>query len=87
MAALAGPPPGPPEEQGQQEGGSPSDHLASARDSLMTYLSAESDDIDKAKATQALKLIQDLHAKSQQEQEAAGGVTPVHRGMRRALSQ
>lgn len=86
MAALGGGggPEAPPEEAAEG-GGSPMDLLADARESMMSYLDQEEDDVDKAKAMQALKLIQDLFAKSQQEEEAASGTTPAMKGMRKAL--
>jgi len=88
MAALAagggpgGPPPGP-----DGGGGTPTEHLTTALDALHSYLALETDDIDKAKVAKHLAGLQDVLAKDQKEQEAAGGITPVHRGMRKALQQ
>ena len=74
----------PPEEETAEA--SPIEHLTTARESLTQYLTNEADDVDKAKAAAALKLIQDLFAKAQTEEEAASGTTPALKGMRRALS-
>jgi hypothetical protein len=89
MAALAagGPPGGPPPGPGDSGGGSPTDHLSTALDALHSYLASETDDVDKATVAQHLAGLQKVLAKDQKEQEAAAGITPVHRGMRKALSQ
>ena len=92
MAALAGGGPnggpggggpGAPSEGSQR---SPTDVLGDMRDLAMEYLEVEQDDIDKKVGAKILHDIQSLFAKNQQDQEAAQGVTPAHRGMAKALS-
>jgi hypothetical protein len=89
MAALSGgpggPPPGGPPTDG---GGFPDDEvglLRGAFDHLSRYLDVANDDADKAVIAKAIAQIQGVFAKDQKEQEAAGGVTPAHRGMAKAL--
>jgi hypothetical protein len=87
MLGGGGGPGGPPPPGGPEGGGEPSevDQLSTVLDGLMQYLQIASDDVEKAKAMQAAKIIQDLLASNQQEAEAAGGIGPAQRGMRKAL--
>jgi hypothetical protein len=85
MALLGGgeggPPPGGP---GGEEGGEPRSEmevLGELRDLCMEYMSVASDDIEKSKIAQALKIVQDLFAGNQQQTEAAQGTTPAMKGM------
>ena len=88
LAGLLGGGPGgaPPEGPPAGGGGSEVDILAEALDILMEYLTVASDDIEKSKAMQAAKIVQDLLASNQKEQEAAGGIGPAQKGMAKALA-
>ena len=80
MGEDTGPPMGADEEK------SSSDHLADARDALKAAFDAADDDLEKKSIVVAIKAVQDLFAKAQQEEEAAGGVTPAIKGMGKALA-
>lgn len=67
-------------------GGSEVDILTEALDILMEYLTVASDDIEKSKAMQAAKIVQDLLASNQKEQESAAGIGPAQKGMAKALA-
>ena len=78
---LSGAPPGGPE-------GAPRDDveiLSEIVDLWMEYMGTADDDIEKSKATQGLKVAQDLLASNQKEQEAAAGVGPAQKGMAKAI--
>lgn len=63
----------------------PSTILGEIRELLLEYMGVEPDEIDKKTGAAAMKLIQDLFARNQSDQETAAGITPAHRGMRKAL--
>jgi hypothetical protein len=88
MAALggAGPEGAPPGQEAPPEEKSSSDHLADAREALRAAFDAADDDLEKKSIVVAIKAVQDLFAKAQQEEEAASGTTAAHKGMSRALS-
>lgn len=80
LAGEGGPPPG-----GEEEPRGELDILDGIRQDLLEYMDVASDDIEKAKAAQALKIVQDLFAGNQKETEAASGTTPALKGMARAI--
>jgi len=77
--ALGGAPmPGGPEgepvpgEEPPPDEGSSLDHLLAAEDSLQQFISVDPDDADRAKASQALKIILDLKAANTQDAREGG---------------
>jgi len=60
---------GPPEEE-QQETGTSLDALDEAEDALKRFIELDEDEPDRAKASQALKIVLDLKASNQQSNEA-----------------
>ena len=62
-------PPGAPETDTE---GSSLDHLLAAEDSLQQFISVDPDDADRAKASQALKIILDLKAANTQDAREGG---------------
>jgi hypothetical protein len=63
------------------------DPVSALRDvlsALEAYQAVETDDIDLAEAAKVYAVIQKLLATNQQQQEAAAGVTPVHKGLAKA---
>jgi hypothetical protein len=94
LAALAaGAPPLPPTGvAGAGRPGAPDNAAAEAAlnamiDAAHTFLRNEEDDQDKAIITQCLHQAQKLLGTRQKQQEAALGVTDVHRGVRRAIKR
>lgn len=59
--------------------------LEDIRERMMNYMDIASDDIEKSEMAKLLAGVQKLLAKNQQEHEAASGVTPAHKGMRKAI--
>lgn len=70
----------PPPEEGQpmpgqeqpEQGGSSLDLLKTAEDALHEFVAVDPDDADKAKASQALKIILDLKAANSQDAREGG---------------
>ena len=79
------PPGGPETDLSSAEARDDIEILTEIVDLWMEYMGTADDDIEKSKATQGLKIAQDLLASNQKEQEAAAGVGPAQKGMARAL--
>jgi hypothetical protein len=89
LAALlggGGGPEGGPPGGGEGEARSETEVLGEIRDLCMEYMQIASDDIEKDKIAQALKIVQSLFASNQQQTEAASGTTPAMKGMARAIT-
>lgn len=83
VGGPAGPPAGP---QGGPPGAA-TDPVSALRDvlaALEVYQAVETDDVDLAEAAKVYAVVQKLLATNQQQQEAAAGVTPVHKGLAKA---
>jgi len=79
QAALGGAPaPGPdqgapmPGEEQPESSGSSLDHLLDAEEALQAFIQVDPDDADRAKASQALKIILDLKAANTQDAREGG---------------
>jgi len=62
----------PGEEPPPEPEGSSLDHLLAAEDALQQFISVDPDDADRAKASQALKIILDLKAANTQDAREGG---------------
>lgn len=80
LGGGAPPAPAPEEETPPEEGGSSIDYLDDAEEALQAFIQVDPDEVDRAKASQALKIVLDLKAANQQSAEAGD-----MKSLRRAL--
>jgi hypothetical protein len=71
------------EEEAEESPGSPADALRDVLGGLQGYMDIEQDDEDLAVAAKVLAQLQSLLAKQQKERDAALGVGPAQRVLRR----
>jgi len=74
-------PPAAPEQSGPSD---PLEMLRNAIESLQEYVSQEDDDINSEAASKVLAGLYKILANEQKNSEAAMGVTPAHKAMRRS---
>jgi hypothetical protein len=87
-AQMMGGPQGPPSGGGGdtgQDGGSFDDLLSQARDLVSQAETKAEDDEDRETITKALAILNGHFATIQKDKNAALGITPVHKGVRRAM--
>lgn len=71
---------------GQPDNPDAQQDLSDAIDALKSFLDNEEDDQDKSVAAACLAKLQTILGTRQKQDEAAAGVTPVHKAMGRAYS-